>query len=249
MIEFKKLHKHFEVNKRAVTALQDINLNINKGEIFGIIGKSGAGKSTLLRTINLLTRPNSGEVWVDGVNLTQLTHKALKKERQNIGMIFQHFNLLQSRTAFHNIALPLELQGKPKAEIKRTVEELLALIQLEEHAHHFPEQLSGGQQQRIAIARALATKPNVLLADEATSALDANSAHSILSLLRDINQQLQVTIVLITHQLSVLKHICHRAAVLEEGQIVECANIQQLFNDPRAAATQQLIQKASGFGD
>lgn len=243
MIELIHLSKTYGSGEKAFHALKDIDLSIQPGEIFGIFGESGAGKSTLLRCINLLERPSSGQVIVNGVDLIQLTASQLKKERHHIGMIFQHFNLLQSRTAYENIALPLELLGKHKDEIQQTVNQLLQLIGLKDRANHYPDQLSGGQKQRIAIARALATKPDILLCDEATSALDPKSTFSILNLLTDINKQLGVTIVLITHEMDVIKQICHRAAVLDQGHLIECGSIIELFAKPKSAITRQLVQK------
>lgn len=244
MISFQNLCKTYTLNQHSFTALQAINLTIHRGEIFGIIGESGAGKSTLLRSANLLEKPTSGQVYVDGVDLTTLSVKALNEKRKNIGMIFQHFNLLQSRTAYENIALPLELIGKSKNEIQQTVTQLLDLIHLKDKQHHYPNQLSGGQKQRVAIARALATQPSVLLCDEATSALDNKSTMSILNLLKDINQTLGVTILLITHEMDVIKQICHRAGVLEKGKLVEHGSLVELFAKPKSAITRQLIQKA-----
>ncbi|MBX3709709.1 MAG: ATP-binding cassette domain-containing protein [Gammaproteobacteria bacterium] len=239
MIEFKKINKEYMVNNKIVHALQDIDLSINRGEIFGIIGLSGAGKSTLLRTVNLLEKPTSGQVYVDEIDLTQLSKKQLKQQRKNIGMIFQHFNLLKSRTAFENIALPLELLGQPKDKIKHDVHILLELVQLVEHKNHYPEQLSGGQQQRVAIARALATQPRILLCDEPTSALDPLSTSSILHLLKEINQKLSVTILLITHEMDVIKQICHRAGVLDKGYLIEQSSVTELFSNPKSSVVKQ----------
>ena len=244
MIEFKSINKTFKVDDKMSFALQDINLKINSGEIFGIIGESGAGKSTLLRIVNLLEKPTSGHVFVDGVNLTILTEGQLKEKRRHIGMIFQHFNLLQSRTAFENIALPLELLGYDVLQIKNEVNELLTLIGLKEYSHHYPDQLSGGQKQRVAIARALATKTKYLLCDEPTSALDPKSTFSILQLLKEINQKLGVTILLITHEMDVVKQICHRAGILNKGELVEAGTIVELFAKPKLEVTKQLVQKA-----
>lgn len=244
MIEFKNLNKTFHLKKGYHQALQNINLTVHKGEIFGILGESGAGKSTLLRCANLLTVPDSGQVIINGTDLTKLTLPQLKLARRNIGMIFQQFNLLQSRTAFENIALPLELEGKSKTAIQSTVSKLLELVNLSIQAHHYPTQLSGGQQQRVAIARALATKPSILLCDEATSALDAKSTAAILKLLKDINQKLQVTILLITHEMNVIKQICDRAGVLHQGNLIEHSPVIDLFANPRSQITRTLVQKA-----
>ncbi len=244
MIELQHISKSYQLNNKSFHALKDVSLSVARGEIYGIFGESGAGKSTLLRTVNLLERPSSGQVMVDQVDLTTLSADALKKQRQHIGMIFQHFNLLKSRTAFDNIALPLELAGTPKHLIKETVSELLALTKLEPYKNHYPLQLSGGQQQRVAIARALATKPHILLCDEPTSALDPRSTAAILKLLREINQQLAVTILLITHEMDVIKQICHRAGVLDHGTMIEQGTIIDLFAKPQSEVTKQLVQKA-----
>lgn len=244
MIELQHISKSYQLNNKSFHALKDVSLSVARGEIYGIFGESGAGKSTLLRTVNLLERPSSGQVIVDQVDLTTLPAAALKLQRQNIGMIFQHFNLLKSRTAFDNIALPLELAGTSKQKIKETVSELLALTKLDPFKNHYPTQLSGGQQQRVAIARALATKPHILLCDEPTSALDPRSTASILKLLREINQQLDVTILLITHEMDVIKQICHRAGVLDHGTMIEQGTIVDLFAKPQSEVTKQLVQKA-----
>jgi D-methionine transport system ATP-binding protein len=244
MIEFKEINKVYAVNNEAVSALRDINLKIYPGEIFGIIGESGAGKSTLLRIVNLLEKPTDGQILVEGILLTSLSRSELKTKRRNIGMIFQHFNLLESRTAYGNIALPLELLGHGKKEIDQRVKSLLGLTGLEAYANHYPDQLSGGQKQRVAIARALATKPHFLLCDEPTSALDPKSTSSILNLLKEINQRLNVTILIITHEMEVIKRICHRAAVLQKGEVVEYGPIVELFAQPKLDITKQLVQKA-----
>lgn len=244
MIEFKNLNKSYQLPNGYFHALQSINLTIHKGEIFGILGESGAGKSTLLRCANLLSVPTSGQVIVAGTDLMTLTPAQLKQQRRKIGMIFQQFNLLQSRNAFDNIALPLELLGKSREEIEQEVTALLELVNLTKHRNHFPSQLSGGQQQRVAIARALATKPDILLCDEVTSALDARSTDSILKLLKDINQKFNVTILLITHQMDVIKQVCDRAGVLHQGKLVEVAPVIELFANPRSHFTRQLVQKA-----
>lgn len=244
MIELRELNKSYHINGHQFEALKNINLTIQKGEIFGIFGESGAGKSTLLRSINLLEKPTSGQVLINGQDLTSLSSSALKTERHRIGMIFQHFNLLESRTAFENIALPLELQNVPKEKIKEKVTALLALVDLKDRGHHYPSQLSGGQKQRVAIARALATDPYLLLCDEATSALDPKATQAILNLLKSINEKLGVTIVLITHEMDVIKQICHRAAVLDQGNLIEEGTIIALFAKPKTAVTKQLVQKS-----
>lgn len=220
MIEFKKLNKIYTHHHQTVQVLNQINLSICKGEIFGVLGRSGAGKSTLLRCANLLEKPTSGEVWFDGVNLTKISVSALRKQRRRMGMIFQHFNLLESRTAFGNIALPLEIMGKSSKEIEKKVSDLLELVELSNRQHYFPNQLSGGQKQRVAIARALASDPEVLLSDEATSALDEVSTQSILRLLNKIRKELGLTILLVTHQREVARQLCDRIGFLEHGEWV-----------------------------
>lgn len=244
MIELKHVNKTYYLQDRHFQALQNINLMIKQGEIFGIFGESGAGKSTLLRTINLLEKPTSGQVLLDGVDIMAIPTAALNAERRKIGMIFQHFNLLQSRTVYENIALPLELHHIPSDKIEQEVNKLLALVKLQEHKNHYPDQLSGGQKQRVAIARALASNPQVLLCDEPTSALDPNSTASVLSLLKEINRQFNVTIVLITHEMNVIKQICDRAGVMDKGKLVEMGSIIDLFAHPKTTITQQLVQKS-----
>ena len=229
-----------------IEALKDINLNIEKGEIYGIIGASGAGKSTLIRCINLLEKPTSGEVIVDGIDMTKLSKTELEKAREQIGMIFQHFNLLSSRTVYENVAFPLELAGLSKKEIYDTVMPLLELVNLEDRKDQYPSQLSGGQKQRVGIARALATKPKVLLCDEATSALDPQTTESILELLKDINARLQITIVLITHEMKVIKEICDRVAVIEGGHIIEEGPVLSVFTKPQATLTKEFVNAIIG---
>ncbi|MFD7521673.1 methionine ABC transporter ATP-binding protein [Paenibacillus chitinolyticus] len=245
MIEIRKLRKQYGSGSRITHALQEINLTIDKGEIYGIIGHSGAGKSTLLRTINLLERPTEGSVIVDGIDLTALSTKKLQDQRRRIGMIFQHFNLLSSATVEENIAFPLRLAGTAKSEARRRVGELLALVGLTEHGKKYPAQLSGGQKQRVGIARALATNPHVLLCDEATSALDPQTTNSILNLLLDINRKLKITIVLITHEMQVIRSICDRVAVIHEGQIVEQGPVAEVFLKPRHDVTRQFIEQVA----
>jgi len=213
-----------------------------RGEIFGIIGRSGAGKSTLVRCLNLLERPSAGAVVLDGIDLTRLDGPALNAQRRRIGMIFQHFNLLSSRTAFGNVALPLEFAGRSKAEIARIVPPLLELVGLSERAEAYPAALSGGQKQRVGIARALATEPSLLLCDEATSALDPETTQSILALLRDINRKLGLTIVLITHEMGVVKDICDRVAVIEKGHLVEQGSVFQVFTNPQSETARSFVQ-------
>ena len=224
-------------------ALQGIDLNIRAGEVFGIIGRSGAGKSSLVRTINLLNRPSAGRVVVDGTDLTALNARGLRSARHQIGMVFQHFNLLSSRTVFDNVALPLELAGLPRAEIRARVEPLLDLVGLAPLADRYPAQISGGQKQRVGIARALASQPKVLLSDEATSALDPETTRSILALLARINRELGLTIVLITHQMQVIKQIADRVAVLDAGRVVEQGAVVDVFTRPQHATTRSLIDE------
>ncbi len=241
MIELQHIDKVYHTASGDLHALKDINLTINEGEIFGIIGLSGAGKSTLVRCINMLEKPTSGKVMVDGQEMTALGEEQLRKARQNIGMIFQHFNLLSSRTVFGNIAFPLEIQGMDKTAIQKKVEPLLDLVGLKDRADHYPSQLSGGQKQRVGIARALASDPKVLLCDEATSALDPQTTESILNLLRDINKRLHITIVMITHQMNVVKEICDRVAVIENGEIIEQGSMVDIFTNPQKATTKEFV--------
>ena len=222
-------------------ALDDVSIEIRPGEIFGIIGRSGAGKSTLVRCINLLNRPSEGTVTVDGKNLTELSEDELRESRRSIGMIFQHFNLLSSRTVYDNVALPLELVGTPKNVIREKVEPLLKLVGLTEHAHKYPSQLSGGQKQRVGIARALTNDPKVLLSDEATSALDPETTVATLALLKRINKELGLTIVMITHEMQVVKQICERVVVMNYGKIVEQGKVVDIFMSPQHETTKALI--------
>lgn len=234
---------------QAVRALDDVSLDIGAGEVFGIIGRSGAGKSTLIRMINLLEAPSSGSVEVDGVDLIGLARddrSALRAARRGIGMIFQHFNLLSSRTVFGNVALPLELQNVARSEREARVARLLDLVGLSDKRDVYPAALSGGQKQRVAIARALATEPKVLLCDEATSALDPETTRSILDLLARINREFGLTIVLITHQMAVVKAICQRVAVLDQGRVVECATLRDLFSRPQSEAARKLVADVAG---
>ena len=230
----------------AVAALKDISLAIPRGEIYGVIGRSGAGKSTLIRTINGLERPSSGDVIVDGVTINRLDERALRGERRKIGMIFQHFNLLSSRTAFDNVALPLELVGLSRAATREKVLGLLDLVGLSDKKDRYPVELSGGQKQRVGIARALATDPKVLLSDEATSALDPETTRSILTLLARVNAELGVTIVLITHEMTVIKEICHRVGVIEAGSIIEEGPVSEVFAHPRTATARSFIGSLPG---
>jgi D-methionine transport system ATP-binding protein len=242
IVAIEHLSKRFDGANGAIHALRDIDLEIRSGEIFGIIGRSGAGKSTLIRCINLLERPSSGRVRVDGLDLSALAPAELRAARRRIGMIFQHFNLLSSRTVYGNVAFPLELAGTPKAEVERRVRPLLDLVGLADLADRYPAQVSGGQKQRIGIARALASEPSVLLSDEATSALDPETTRAILSLLEDINRKLGLTIVLITHQMQVVQQICDRVAVMEAGAVVEVGNTLDVFARPATDTTRSLLQ-------
>ncbi|WP_284638618.1 methionine ABC transporter ATP-binding protein [Paenibacillus silviterrae] len=245
MIQLHEVTKEYLVKDRKITALSHINLTISKGEIFGVIGHSGAGKSTLIRTINLLERPSSGQVIVDGIDITSLNDRKLQVERRSIGMIFQHFNLLSSATVSDNIAFPLKLAKADKPSVERRVQELIRLVGLGGHEHKYPAQLSGGQKQRVGIARALATNPKVLLCDEATSALDPQTTQSILALLMDINRELGITIVLITHEMQVIRSICDRVAVLDGGRIVELGPVTDVFLKPQHPTTKQFVAEAS----
>lgn len=241
MIEIEHLNKTYPSPTGDIHALRDVDLRIDDGEIFGIIGLSGAGKSTLVRCINLLNRPSEGTVTVDGKNLTELSEDELRESRRSIGMIFQHFNLLSSRTVYDNVALPLELVGTPKNVIREKVEPLLKLVGLTEHAHKYPSQLSGGQKQRVGIARALTNDPKVLLSDEATSALDPETTVATLALLKRINKELGLTIVMITHEMQVVKQICERVVVMNYGKIVEQGKVVDIFMSPQHETTKALI--------
>lgn len=241
MIKLKGISKLFESKEGNVLALNNLDLNVDKGDIYGIMGFSGAGKSTLIRCINLLERPTSGEVWVDGVSLTRLPTSLLRQSRKDMGMIFQHYHLLASKNVERNISYPLEIHGFSKNDIKIRVEELLSLVGLEDKKEHFPAQLSGGQRQRVAIARALATNPKILLSDEATSALDPITSRNILNLLKEINKKFAITIVLITHQIEVIEQICDKVAVLENGSIVERGDVSSVFKNPQNPYTKLLL--------
>lgn len=245
MILLKNLNKIYNTKAGEVEALKDVTLNIKKGEIYGIIGFSGAGKSTLVRCINFLEKPTNGEVIVDGKDLATLSNKELRNERKKIGMIFQHFNLMRSRTVFENIAYPLKGKGYSKEEINKKVNDLLKLVELEDKAKVYPSELSGGQKQRVGIARALANDPKVLLCDEATSALDPQTTKSILRLLKEVNKKFGITIVIITHEMQVVKEICTRAAVMENGRVVEEGNIFKIFSEPKEKITKNFIDSTS----
>ena len=241
IIQIKNLTKTFDDSKNTLHALNNVSLSIEKGDIFGIIGMSGAGKSTLVRCLNLLEHPSSGEVIIHGKNLTQLSQKELRKERQKIGMIFQHFNLLQQRTVLDNICLPLEIRGIPKKERREKAFQLLKSVGLEDKASSYPSQLSGGQQQRVAIARVLANEPDILLCDEATSALDPQTTKNILDLVRNINLTFGITVVIITHEMRVIHTLCRHVAVLDHGVLTEKGTVQKVFTNPSSPATRRLV--------
>lgn len=240
MIQLQHISKVYE-GKNRVEALKDINLSIKEGEIYGIIGHSGAGKSTLIRCINMLERPTSGAVIVDGTDLVSLSETELRKARKSIGMIFQHFNLLSSRTVYENVAFPLELQGLSKSQIKERVMPILDIVKLTDRMDNYPSQLSGGQKQRVGIARALASDPKVLLCDEATSALDPTTTQDILDLLKDINRKMNLTIIMITHEMQVIREICDHVAVIEGGYILEEGTVVDVFTNPREKTTREFI--------
>ncbi len=239
--------KTFTTADGEVTAVNDLNLAINRGDIFGIIGLSGAGKSTLVRCLNLLERPTQGQVLVDGKDLTKLNDKKLRESRRKIGMIFQHFNLLMQRTVLDNVCFPMELVGIKKKEARKRALELLDTVGLADKAKAYPAQLSGGQKQRVAIARVLAADPEILLCDEATSALDPQTTKAILSLLKDINEKMGITIVVITHEMAVVQAICNRVGVLEKGILVEQGDVEQLFRNPQTSAAKNLIYNGTAY--
>jgi D-methionine transport system ATP-binding protein len=242
MIKLENISKIFQQGQQSITALTDVNLHVPAGQIFGVIGASGAGKSTLIRCVNLLERPTSGRVIVDNQELTSLSESQVTLARRQMGMIFQHFNLLSSRTVFKNVALPLELEGMSSDKITQRVNELLELVGLSDKHSVYPANLSGGQKQRVAIARALANNPKVLLCDEATSALDPATTRSILELLKDINRKLGITILLITHEMDVVKRICDRVAVISGGRLIEQDTVSEMFSHPKTPLAQQFIQ-------
>ena len=241
MIKLNNITKIFTLPDKKLTALDNVSLHVLKGQICGVIGASGAGKSTLIRCVNLLERPTHGAVLIDDVDLTQLSDAELVKTRRQIGMIFQHFNLLTSRTVFENVALPLELENKSKAEIQEKTTALLALVGLSDKHNVYPANLSGGQKQRVAIARALASDPKVLLCDEATSALDPATTQSILKLLKEINRTLGITILLITHEMEVVKRICDQVAVIDKGRLIEQGTVSEIFSNPKTELAQEFI--------
>ena len=242
MIKLNNITKIFTLPDKKLTALDNVSLHVPKGQICGVIGASGAGKSTLIRCVNLLERPTHGAVIIDDVDLTQLSEAELVKTRRQIGMIFQHFNLLTSRTVFENVALPLELENKSKAEIQEKTTALLALVGLSDKHNVYPANLSGGQKQRVAIARALASDPKVLLCDEATSALDPATTQSILKLLKEINRTLGITILLITHEMEVVKRICDQVAVIDKGRLIEQGTVSEIFSNPKTELAQEFIR-------
>ncbi|OLU35057.1 methionine ABC transporter ATP-binding protein [Pseudomonas sp. PA27(2017)] len=244
MIDFHQVHKAYRVSGRDIPALQPCDLHIERGEVFGIIGHSGAGKSTLLRLINRLEEPSGGRIDIDGVYVTALGADGLRKFRQQVGMIFQHFNLLSSKTVAANVGMPLKLAGVPAREIDQRVAALLERVGLKDHASKYPAQLSGGQKQRVGIARALATRPKILLCDEATSALDPQTTASVLQLLAEINRELGLTIVLITHEMDVIRRVCDRVAVMDAGVIVEQGPVAEVFLHPQHATTKRFVQEA-----
>ncbi|QIC67430.1 MULTISPECIES: methionine ABC transporter ATP-binding protein [Acinetobacter] len=242
MIEFKDISKQYELKGQTLRALNRINLQIPTGSIFGIIGYSGAGKSTLIRLINLLERPTSGQVIINGTDFTALDAKSLRQERTQIGMIFQHFNLMQTKTVAANIEMPMKLLGWSKAEREKRLEELLDFIDLKHKRHAFPDELSGGQKQRVGIARALANHPKILLCDEATSALDPQTTKSVLQLLKRINQEQGITIVMVTHEMDVIETVCDYVAVMEKGDVIETGSTLQIFSQPQHPTTKNFIQ-------
>ena len=246
LIELNQLTKTFKGKTQTVDALKDINLQIEQGDIFGIIGMSGAGKSTLVRCINFLERPTSGSVVIDGKDLASLTPKELRQLRQQVSMIFQHFNLLSQRDVRGNIAFAMEIAGMKRPQIEKRIDELLEIVGLTDRQHNYPSQLSGGQQQRVAIARALATNPKIILCDEATSALDPTTTTSILNLLREINRKMGITIVIITHEMSVVESTCTHVAIIDDGRLAECGTVESVFSQPKSAAAKKLIFRTTG---
>jgi D-methionine transport system ATP-binding protein len=247
MIEIKNVSKQFNTADGSVEALKNVSLSVPDGDIFGIIGMSGAGKSTLVRCINMLERPTNGTIEIDGVNLCELSERNLRNVRRDITMIFQGFNLLMQRNCLKNVCFPLELAGKSKTEAKKRALKLLDIVGLGDKAKAYPAQLSGGQQQRVAIARALATDPKVLLCDEATSALDPTTTNSILELIRSINEKLGITVIIITHQMSVVESICKHVAILDNGQVAEQGEVTEVFSHPKSEAARRLVFPEGNF--
>lgn len=248
-IEIKNLSKVFNVDGHSLKALDDVSFNIEKGDIYGIIGMSGAGKSTLVRCLNFLERPTDGKVIVGGQDMNSLTEVQLREKRKEMGMIFQHFNLLMQKNVIGNVCFPLKLRGVATAEAKEKAREYLKIVGLEDKEKAYPSQLSGGQQQRVAIARALASDPKILLCDEATSALDTKTTASILALLKEINEKYNITIVIITHQMSVVREICNKVAIIEKGQLVETGDVADVFAHPKSKAGRELVIRDSVDGD
>ncbi len=242
MIELKNIKKVFVRDKNRIEALKDVTLKVDEGDIFGVIGFSGAGKSTLIRIVNYLEKPTEGQVIVNGNDLSKLNNKELRDLRKRIGMIFQHFNLLESKTVYHNIAIPLILNNISKKEIDERVKELLEFVGLADRANAYPSELSGGQKQRVGIARALATNPLVLLCDEATSALDPQTTHSILQLLKKINKEYNITILMITHEMNVIREVCNKVAVIENGEIIENGRLIEIFGNPQKQTTKNFVR-------
>ncbi|MBL0846355.1 MULTISPECIES: ATP-binding cassette domain-containing protein [Mammaliicoccus] len=241
MIEFKNVNKVFQQKNSKIQALEDVSFKVEEQDIFGVIGYSGAGKSTLVRLVNVLEEKTSGEVIVNGHDINQYSKKELQSVKKNIGMIFQHFNLLNSKTVFNNVAMPLVLQGTNKSKIKEKVDELLKFVGLEDKGKQYPNELSGGQKQRVAIARALVTDPKILLCDEATSALDPATTDSILKLLKRVNEQFGVTILLITHEMSVIQKICNKVAVMENGKVIEIGPVLDVFSHPQTLTAKNFV--------
>ncbi len=241
MITFENVTKTYDNGKQQVSALNGVDLTIEEGEIFGVVGFSGAGKSSLLRCVNLLERPTSGRVLVQGQDITKFSKPQLRQYRRRVGMVFQHFNLLNSKTIFANVAEPLIISKVPKAEIRQRVMELLQFVGLEDKANQYPDQLSGGQKQRVGIARALATRPSILLCDEATSALDPQTTSSILSLLKKINREYHITILLVTHEMSVIREICDKVAVMDQGRVIESGSVFDVFSKPQKTITKNFV--------
>lgn len=240
-VEIKNLTKNFDIEGHTVTALSNVSLTIEKGDIFGVIGMSGAGKSTLVRSINFLEKPTDGSVYIEGVDLGTLSERELRRMRSRIGMIFQNFNLLEQKNVIDNVCFPLEINGTKRKDAKKRALELLGLVKLEDKAKAYPSQLSGGQKQRVAIARALATDPQLLLCDEATSALDPQTTGSILELIREINEKLGITVVIITHQMSVVTDICKKVAIIDNGRLVEEGLVEEIFSAPKSDAARELL--------
>ncbi|WP_258088760.1 methionine ABC transporter ATP-binding protein [Weissella fangxianensis] len=249
VISLKNINVTFKQKKREIVAVQDETIDVEKGDIYGIVGYSGAGKSTLVRTINLLQRPTSGSVLVNGTDMLQLSPKELRDQRKKIGMIFQHFNLMSELTIFGNVAQPLKHSNLSKADKKAKVNKLLSLVGLADRAENFPSQLSGGQKQRVAIARALANDPEILISDEATSALDPRTTNQILALLKKLNQELGLTIVLITHEMQAIKEIANKVAVMEEGKIIERGSLLEIFTNPQQQLTKDFINTATNLDE